>query len=148
MEWKLNHAIVYPTVDCAIFDEAYQYVLLARKKNQTLYRFVGGFVDPKDPSYEMAALREAHEETGLLCHDVSYVISQNVNDPRYADKDDKIITSLYAMCTPSPLDEAVASDDIEEVKVFEFADVTEEMLVEEHRPLLPPLRDKWGNWMA
>ena len=148
MEWKLNHAIVYPTVDCAIFDEVYQYILLARKKNQTLYRFVGGFVDPADQSYEMAALREANEETGLLCHDVSYVISQKVNDPRYAEKDDKIITTLYAMCTPAPLGDAVASDDIEEVKVFEFNGLTEEMLVEEHRTLLAALRCKWGNGMA
>ena len=148
MEWKMNHAIVYPTVDCAIFDEAYQFILLARKKNQTLYRFVGGFVDPADQAYEMAALREAHEETGLLCHDVMYVTSQKVNDPRYADKEDKIITTFYAMCTPSPLDEAVASDDIEEVKVFEFNDVTEKMLVEEHRTLLAALRYKWENGMA
>ena len=148
MEWKLNHAIVYPTVDCAIFDEVYQYILLARKKNQTLYRFVGGFVDPKDLSYEMAALREAREETGLVCHDVRYVTSQKINDPRYAEKEDKIITTIYAMCTQSPLDDAVASDDIEEVKVFKFNDVTENMLVEAHRPLLPPLRYKWENGMA
>lgn len=140
MEWKMNHAIVYPAVDCAIFDEAYQNLLLARKKGKTLYRFVGGFVGPSDFAYEIAALREAHEETGLLYHDVRYVTSQKVNDPRYAEKEDKIITTLFAMVAAQPLEDAVASDDIEEVKVFNFAEIAEDMLVSEHRPLLAALR--------
>lgn len=148
MEWKMNHAIVYPTVDCAIFsDHALGKILLARKNGQTLYRFVGGFVDPSDFAYEWTALREAKEETCLICHDVAYVTSQKVNDPRYADKEDKIITTLFAMVSAQPLEDAVASDDIEEVRMFEFEDVFEEMLVTEHRPLFTSLRIWRWNYL-
>ena len=148
MEWKMNHAIVYPTVDCAIFnDDSFGKILLARKKGQTLYRFVGGFVDPADFAYEWAALREAKEETRLQCYDVAYVTSQKVNDPRYADKEDKIITTLFAMVAAQPLEDAVASDDIEEVRVFEFEVVFEEMLVTEHRPLFTALRVWRWNYL-
>ena len=148
MEWKMNHAIVYPTVDCAIFsDHTLGKILLARKKGQTLYRFVGGFVDPSDFAYEIAALREANEETRLKCHDVAYVTSQKVNDPRYAEKEDKIITTLFAMVSAQPLEDAVASDDIEEVKVFNFAEIGEDMLVSEHRPLFAALRIWRWNYL-
>lgn len=148
MEWKMNHAIVYPTVDCAIFsDHTLGKILLARKKGQALYRFVGGFVDPADFAYEIAALREANEETRLKCHDVSYVMSQKVNDPRYAEKDDKIITTLFAMVAAQPLEDAVASDDIEDVNVFNFAEIAEDMLVAEHRPLFTSLRIWRWNYL-
>ncbi|MBK8425328.1 MAG: hypothetical protein IPL27_04805 [Lewinellaceae bacterium] len=46
---------VYPTVDIAVFRNHYTEVLLARKANETRYRFPGGFTDPTDPSYEDAS---------------------------------------------------------------------------------------------
>lgn len=146
MEWKMNHAIVYPTVDCAIFeDNLFSRILLARKPGQNLYRFVGGFVDPVDDSYEDSAIREAKEETGLDCVFGGYVTSRKVNDPRYKDKEDKIITTLTALVSLAPLEDAKANDDIEEVKIFDVHDVNESMLMPEHRPLWKYLLT-WIEW--
>lgn len=46
-----------PTVDIAVIDKKDNKILLARKKNETGYRLIGGFVDPKDQSLEVAAIR-------------------------------------------------------------------------------------------
>lgn len=141
MEWKMNHPIVYPTVDCAIFqDKSLDVIYLARKPNQTKWRFVGGFVDPQDYSYADAAHREAFEETGVICTILDYVTSQKVDDPRYRGKDDKIITTLFAMIPNSPDMVPTPKDDISDIKAFKFTDVKYDMLVDEHQSLFSILR--------
>lgn len=144
MEWKNNHAIVYPTVDCAIFESAkLDRIYLARKPNQFKWRFVGGFVDPSDNSYQDAAKREAKEETNLTCDVIGFVTSAKVDDERYQNKEDKIITTLFAL-VPYGRRDAIASDDISQVRVFNVSDVFEEILVPEHRLLWRKLVD-WLN---
>lgn len=143
MEWKLNHPIVYPTVDCAIFySNEYTQIYLAKKPNQDKWRFVGGFVDPNDFSYQQAAIREAFEETGLECKIGEFVTSMKINDPRYNYKEDKVITTLFTMF-PWNDDNAKPMDDIAELKLFEFDILKEEDFVPEHRDLFRFLR----NWV-
>ena len=131
---------VYPTVDIAVFRNDFTEVLLARKANETRYRFPGGFTDPSDPSFEDAVLRELGEECGELTIDeLTYLGSCKIEDWRYYDAFDSIMTHLYACVLvdgqPSP------SDDIAEVQWFEIEDLKEDLFVSEHRPLFEIMID-------
>lgn len=88
---------VYPTVDIAIVRREANEVLLGGKDSDgDKLRFVGGFVDPKDESYEHAARREAYEETaGIEIADLKQIGSTRINDWRYRDTDDVVITTLF-----------------------------------------------------
>lgn len=109
-------------------------VLLGRKRTDKvgLWRTVGGFVSPKDPALEFAALRELGEEAGenLSCHKPKYIGSVRVPDWRYKFEQDKIMTSVFV--APVMYGAAKAGDDIDEVRWFDPAEVNSGMLVVEH----------------
>jgi bifunctional NMN adenylyltransferase/nudix hydrolase len=125
---------VYPTVDIAVFRNGYKEVLLAKKTNETKFRFPGGFTDPEDNSYEEAILRELGEECGNIeIKDLIYLGSARLTDWRYRGSSDAVITHLYA-CelvdgTPQP------EDDIAEIHWLEITKLKLEIFVLEHRPL-------------
>ena len=108
---------------------------MARKPQEPFYRFVGGFVDPlKDDSHEDAAIRESKEETCMDCKVVKYLGSFKIDDWRYRDEDDKIITSLFAMVreggVPRP------SDDIGELKLVDLTNVPKGLaIMPEHKTM-------------
>jgi bifunctional NMN adenylyltransferase/nudix hydrolase len=130
-----QYPTVYPTVDIAVFRNGYKEVLLAKKANETKYRFPGGFTDPDDGSYEEAILRELGEECGNIeIRDLIYLGSARLPDWRYVGSSDVVITHLYA-CElvdgePQP------DDDISEVQWVEITKLKLEHFVLEHRPLL------------
>lgn len=141
-----KYPTVYSTVDCAIFDDwELKHLYLAKKEKEIGYRFVGGFADPKDLSFEMTAHREATEETGLECAVVQYVTSQRVDDWRYRNEEDKIITHLFAM--KKAWGRASANDDISELRLFEFDAIKLNDLVPEHRELFEKLKDWRANYL-
>lgn len=126
---------VFPTVDIAIVKEETDEVLLGRKPYETKFRFVGGFTDVEDESYEAAAKREVVEETGLEVDDLKYLGSAKVSDWRYRSNEDRGITTLffkakYIFGTPK------AKDDIAETKWLKISDLNEDNLVAEHVKLL------------
>lgn len=124
-----------PTVDTAIVNFSTNELLLARKPNQTLLRFPGGFMDPAlDKSAEDAAIREAKEETNLITKVRSYIGSTICNDVRYRSEPDKIMTFLFAMSYEGG--EAIANDDIEFVCWKSIDNIQESDIVNGHRPLL------------
>ncbi|MFN4254834.1 MAG: NUDIX hydrolase [Saprospiraceae bacterium] len=131
---------VYPTVDIAVFRNDYRELLLARKSGEGKYRFPGGFTDPSDESYEEAVLRELGEECGdLEVRDLIYLGSARVDDWRYRDSMDSVMTHLYA-CelvdgTPSP------DDDIAELRWFDASKIKADQFVHEHRPLVKLLEN-------
>ena len=138
---------VYPTVDIAIVRAYFAKpdanpvieVLLARKPAEDQYRFVGGFADPKDNSYEMAAKREAREETGLELGDPVYLTSGKIDDWRYQAESDKIISLFFAaeyvFGQPQP------QDDISELRWFVLKDVNlEKDIVPEHHYFMKTLQ--------
>lgn len=154
---------VFPTVDVAIYrivnpgaqrvDDAgghalspgeYKEWLLVRKPAETLWRFPGGFVDPTDNGLEAAAKREVYEETGLEVGPLQYVASLRVDDWRYRDEADKIITTLFA--APYVFGAVRPADDVAEAKWFEFRPAPGKALavpiVPEHAPLLEALVTK------
>lgn len=140
---------VYPTVDVAIVRAYFAKpdsnpvieVLLARKPAEDQYRFVGGFADPKDSSFEVSAKREAREETGLELGDPVYLTSGKIDDWRYRSESDKIISLFfvaeYLFGGPQP------QDDISELRWFVLNDVNlERDIVPEHHYFMKTLQSR------
>jgi bifunctional NMN adenylyltransferase/nudix hydrolase len=139
-----RYPTVFATVDVAIFDEGWERLLLARKPGEEGWRFVGGFSDPSDESFEAAARREASEETGLEISAPEYVGSFRIDDWRYVHEPDEIKTHLFAArVTGGSL---APDDDISEAEWFGL-DVEVERLMPEHRELLETLR-RWRGTRA
>ena len=123
--------VVYPTVDIAIFED--DKILLAQKNlDGNMWRLPGGHVDPNDLSLEMAARREAAEETGLEITGPYYVGSFKIPDYRYAKSKDGIITALFwakrLFGRPAP------KDDIQTLQSFPIASLPE--IAPIHAPLV------------
>lgn len=112
-------------------------LLLGRKPNQKLFRFVGGFSDPKSPSLEVDAQREVYEETGLSVGGMQYLGSFLIDDWRFKNEQDKIKSVLFKGTYSHG--RAEAQDDIEEVKWFDLDKIKEDDIVPEHRPLFKKL---------
>lgn len=124
--------ITFPTVDICSHDGEGN-ILLAKKPTEDKYRFVGGFVDATDLSYEHAARREYREETQGEINNLKYVLSHQVDDWRYRKEVDGIMTTLflgYHFMGP-----AKASDDIAEVKWFPISDFTNPEVI--NRKIMP-----------
>ena len=132
---------VYSTVDVLLFDTKERRILLGRKPAEKQYRYIGGFADPTDESFEKAAARELYEESTLPAGTIEYVGSQRVDDWRYRNNpSEKIITHLFL--GTYTFGSAKAADDIAEVRWFKYDDFNAELnLVEEHRPM-------WAKYKA
>ncbi|MFN0013068.1 MAG: NUDIX hydrolase [Saprospiraceae bacterium] len=133
---------VYPTVDVAVFRNNYRELLLARKENETRFRLPGGFADPEDDSYEMAAIRELGEECGdIEIEALTYLGSSRIDDWRYRGSSDSVMTHLYACVLvdgdPSP------DDDIAELRWFDVEKLQSTTFVAEHQPLFEMLEAYW-----
>ena len=129
---------VYSTVDVAIFNEDETQLLLARKRHEARYRFIGGFSDVRDASLEATVRREVQEEADISVTDPEYVGSCLIDDWRYRGEVDCIRTALF-QCKilsgrPAP------NDDIHELRWFDVARLSGQDLVDEHLPLLVMLR--------
>ena len=135
-----RYPTAFQTVDVAIFNEAGDKLLMARKAHQDKMRFVGGFSDPQTGSLEDDARREVAEETGIEISDPVYVGSTLIDDARYRGTQDAIKTALFrAVHTggdPQP------ADDIAEVFWVDMQKVAEnagELIVDEHQVLVAML---------
>tara|TARA_R110002020_G_scaffold403349_2_gene613488 strand:- start:1145 stop:2098 length:954 start_codon:yes stop_codon:yes gene_type:complete len=142
-----QYPVAYPTVDIAIMNEDGDKVLLGRKADEELWRFVGGFVDPSNKfgvkgALEQNARREVMEETGLEVSEMEYLGSFFVNDWRYRSEPDCIMTTLFK--TKITYGRPVASDDIANLKYFPISNIIDrkailDKIVEIHRPLMEAL---------
>jgi bifunctional NMN adenylyltransferase/nudix hydrolase len=131
---------VHPTVDIAIFNEDYSEILLGRKHAETLFRFIGGFTDPTDNSYEMAAKRETCEECGgIEVSDLEYITSRRIDDWRYKSEEDKIMTIMFA--GKYIFGHPKGGDDIAEVAWYKINQLVESNLVIEHAKLLVAVKE-------
>jgi bifunctional NMN adenylyltransferase/nudix hydrolase len=134
-----TYAKVYPTVDIALLKDNSTAILLGKKHNQQGWRLPGGFVDPNDNSYESAAKRELLEECGAIeCSDMQYVGTAKVDDWRYRNENDKIITTLYT--TKLIYGDPKANDDLEALKWFKLNDLDKSIdkgeIIKEHLVLI------------
>jgi len=132
------------TVDIAPMDNGR--VLLARKPDEPLLRFIGGFTDSASSSLEQDALREAEEETGgCRFGDMEYITSIRINDWRYQGESVKINTAFFQTDLISGV--PVPSDDLEGgtlewVHLDDLNENLDELVMPEHRPLAQALLDK------
>lgn len=118
------------TVDVIIYDERGRF-LLVRKPNEKLWRFVGGFSQPDNDSFEEDAKREVSEEVGVEISDLKILGSTKITDWRYIAEIDKIKTIVfsakYIFGSPNP------ADDVCEAKWISELEMTDSVLVPEHR---------------
>jgi bifunctional NMN adenylyltransferase/nudix hydrolase len=127
-----QYPVSYQTVDIACLGSGGHRILLCKKPSEDKFRFIGGFVDPKDLSLEHAARREFMEETGGNgeISDLKYLGSFRVDDWRYVKGRDKIMTSLFIgemiFGTIEP------SDDISELRWFGISEFKEDGFIEEN----------------
>lgn len=86
---------VHPYVNVAIFNEDNK-ILLSKKPNEDGWRFLGGFSHPNDESYEHTARRKVISDAGKIeIGDIQYLTSMKIDDWRYRQEEDKILTILF-----------------------------------------------------
>jgi bifunctional NMN adenylyltransferase/nudix hydrolase len=135
------------TVDIAIVDG--DRLLLGHKKDDTGFRFVGGFINCGETA-EQAAARETHEETGLDIGGeagLKYVSSCVIDDWRYRGEDRNILTFFYV--APRIFGRPEPQDDIDQLEWFEIEELAAiedddygKVVVKEHIPLMKLFIDK------
>jgi bifunctional NMN adenylyltransferase/nudix hydrolase len=134
---------VFPTVDIAVTretDNGGLEILLARKPDEKSYRLIGGFVDPTDNSLEAAARREVGEEAHIEISELKYIGSYLVDDWRYRNEIDKIMTTLFL--AQYMFGAIQPDDDIEELKWFRLdREFDLGCVVAWHKPLLSGVLD-------
>lgn len=144
---SIQFPTVHPCVDIAVIDYSNNRpkVLLAQKTTdpKDKWRFIGGFADPEvSIGYENDAVREAREETGLYVSDPKYVGSFPINDWRYRNERNKIITTFFI--GKYTHGRAEPRDDLKGGKLW-WANVNElhkDLFIEDHQPLFLALIDK------
>ncbi len=127
----------YSTIDCAIIDSDRSRILFGQKRDEDMFRFIGGFVQPGH-TLEETVRKEVYEETHLEISDPKYLSSFVIDDWRYRGEQDKITTSLfYAFVMfgrPEP------DDDIHLLKWFPIVDnrimIDIEQMMPAHKKLL------------
>lgn len=146
-----KHPATFPTVDIAIINDNLpgvtghvtkpppKGIALGRKNTDPVgqWRFPGGFVDPRrDETFEAAARRELYEEMGISLNidKLIYIGSHKVNDWRYRNELDQIITTVFV--TRYLWGRLTSGDDMYETKWFSLNDFKLETLAEEHRPIM------------
>ncbi len=143
----------YATVDVAIIKSAahgQREILLAKKTGEKDFRFVGGFADPSDKSYEATAIREIAEETGLGIDPtgIHYVGSAKIDDWRYRGELDAIKTTFFI--ADHQFGRPEAKDDIASVTWVNLDDLLAGSIIvqKEHRVLVEMLKEYFIRELA
>ena len=133
-----QRAVTYSTVDICAYNDDGQ-ILLAKKPQENKWRFVGGFVDRTDVSFEHAAHREFREETGGELGYLRNILSVQVDDWRYKNEDSGIMTTLFL--GRHTFGRIEPNDDISELKFIKISKFTnieniKNYIMEEHQEMM------------
>ena len=122
---SLLYPISYQCVDM-IAHTADDDIVMIRKAGCKEWQLPGGFVDVADDTLETAALRELAEETDIHTDCAGYILSHRVEDYRYRNRRDKIMTSLFSVpIYRDQLKTMRALDDAAEVQAFKVKEVVQ-----------------------
>ncbi|MDH5442551.1 MAG: NUDIX domain-containing protein [Candidatus Nomurabacteria bacterium] len=134
-------AISYQTIDVIIVNDNKEVLLGQKNIDGDKYRFVGGFVEPKHTSLENTVQCELNEEVPGIETDLHpvYIGSARINDRRYRDADDGILTSLFV--TKYIFGTAAAGDDLDNVAWIPIDQVRNNLLTE-HRLVWDTFQEK------
>jgi bifunctional NMN adenylyltransferase/nudix hydrolase len=138
---------LFMTVDIAVLkqsDDKNLQVLLGKKSGEKKLRFVGGFVDATDSCLEEACKREVIEETSLEVDDFEYVSSRLIDDWRYKQTKDRIMTSFF-VCKYIYGSTFQAKDDIAELDWYDINKIKFNMINDSHQNLYLDLMKYLSN---
>jgi len=128
---------VVSTVDAAILNGSM--VLLGKKKNESKWRFPGGYTEPNSESDERDLSREVKEETNLIVAPDAwmYLCRTNIADWRYRMSGDTIRTGFFMTREFSGVPKG--GDDLPNVDWFDLFDPNIEIM-SEHQKLWDRLK--------
>jgi 8-oxo-dGTP diphosphatase len=116
---------IYLTTDALVFDKSGEHLklLLIRRKNDPnkgMWAFPGGFVED-DEELEAAAIRELHEETGLLLPGMKQLSTVGTvgRDPRF-----RTVSVVYYAFTDAGSHKVAGADDAAEAQWLNVKDIT------------------------
>ena len=126
-----------PTVDIIIEHQG-GIVLIERRNPPPGWALPGGFID-RGESAEDAAVREAGEETGLELLDLRqfHVYSDPARDPRL-----HTITTVFVA---SGRGELSAADDAADARVFDPAELPEQVAFDHREIIVDYISGRWGR---
>ena len=135
---------VIPAIDVAILNDKNQ-VLLAKKYDESNFRFIGGFVKVEDDDLDGSVKRVIHKEAGrdINCGDFKMLFSTKVNDWRFRGENDKIMTNFY-ICQYL-WGNIQASNDIMELKWFDIDTIKEPDIMADHQDILNKFKNQIKN---
>lgn len=153
---KERWPVAYHTVDIAVIKKSGDdlVVLLGQKESEiggNFWRLPGGFTDPElDISTEGAAARELKEETNLTLNITpkDYAGSLKVDDPRYRDKEDKIISSLFIHFVEDGKESTIdllGGDDLKEVRWLLINENLRSLTNPIHLPFIEEVIKRYDN---
>jgi bifunctional NMN adenylyltransferase/nudix hydrolase len=133
-----RYPVTFPCVDVVAYNDNGE-ILMAKKPNEDLWRFVGGFVDRTDENYEAAAKREFSEESGgCEISDLKYVASGKIRDWRYKGEKDGIMSTLFI--GKFSFGKATPTDDIAVLQWLDWRALKVEDIMEEHQEIFVKLQ--------
>ena len=142
-----SHKTIFQCVDLAIINKMEGGALsvgLGRKSTdpEGIWRFPGGFIDPEDDCLELSARREGKQELGgIEFSDLRYVCSHKVDDWRYRNEINKIMTVLFT--ATYMFGTIKGSDDLQEACWMELhlddIELMKSKVVKGHQPLMENL---------
>jgi len=140
MDYKFN----YTTNLCYLINDKNQ-VLLAKKYDESNFRFIGGFVKVEDDDLDDSVKRVIHKEAGsdINCGDFKMLFSTKVNDWRFRGENDKIMTNFY-VCNYL-WGNIQASNDIMELKWFDIDTIKESDIMVDHQDILNKFKKNLKN---
>lgn len=133
----------YQTVDVAVVDEN-ERILMARKPNEKVFCFIGGFSDPTSDSLEIDAKREVIEEASIEVDSVQYLGSTVIKrEQRYFMEVDKIKTALFV--AKYIFGRPEGKDDVAEVAWFPIKTLNKDNIAIYHHVLVDMFVEKFVN---
>lgn len=135
-----SYPSVRPTVDVAVLDEEGK-ILLAKKHDESRFRFIGGFVRTSDDNLLQTAKRVVSSEIGSGEYgDYKLLTSMKINDWRFRSEDDTIMTTIfkckriYGIIKPGR--------GIAELKWFNINEISDDEIMPEHLPIVKYFQNK------